>query len=249
MYSMAIGKVAAVQLIGKSHVRSGQPCQDFASGRRRGNVAAIALADGAGSRSHSEAGARTSVQAALRHLLGGFEELYALIQTDLHLAKGAILQRVRKALDADASKLGQPVDELASTLLFAGICKNRFVAGHIGDGAIVFENSDRELSILSHPANGEYANTTFFTTDRNAGDQLRLYSGTMNGGGFALMSDGAAEALYHRETGAPAPAIGQIMSWHRHLPRAKMEKVLTSNLDGPMRKSADDLSLALLSIE
>ncbi len=240
------GKVAAVQILGKSHLRSGQPCQDYATGRRRGSVAAVALADGAGSRAHSEVGARASVLATLRFVLGDFEGIYAAIRSDPKSVKGAISSKLRDVLAREASKLGQPIDQLASTLLFASVCAGRFVAGHLGDGAIVLDKREAPLSVLSHPDNGEYANSTFFTTDHGAAGRLRLYSGQMEAGGLALMSDGAAEALYHRETRLPAPAIRQLMDWHQRLERRKMEDVLAQNLRGAMCKSTDDLSLALI---
>jgi hypothetical protein len=247
MTEKVLGKIAAVQIRGKSHLRSGQPCQDYATGRRRGGVAVVGLADGAGSKTHSEFGARASVHAALRFVLSDFEGLYASSQLDPQAVREALMSKVREAVSLEAAKLGQPVNQLASTLLFAGICAGRYVAGHLGDGSIVLDKRDEPLAILSHPENGEYANTTFFTTDHDAVHRLRLYFGELDDGGIALMSDGTAEALYHRETRLPAPAVRQLLDWHQRLDRRKMEGVLVQNLGGVMCKSSDDLSLALIS--
>ena len=53
--------------------------------------------------------------------------------------------------------------DLASTLLFVAIKDNKFIMAHIGDGIIGYLKQD-ELKIATHPMNGEFINTTVFTT-------------------------------------------------------------------------------------
>ena len=67
--------------------------------------------------------------------------------------------------------------------------------------------------------------------------------------GFALMSDGCAESLYDKRSGAPAAAISKLVEWNGDLSRKKMVGVLNSNMQQAFsRKTADDCSLAVISI-
>ena len=223
------------------------PCQDYASGRRRYGVAAIALADGAGSRTHSALGASTAVRISLRLLTSAFDNFANMIERDEREARRCIFSEIARALSSVARRSGVDAPSLASTLLFAAFKEDRFLAGHLGDGAIAMVDAEDMATVLSSPENGEYTNTTYFLTDHAAEDRLRLYSGTLRRGGFVLMSDGAAEVLYHRSTRSMAPAVSQLVSWNRRFRRPKVEGALRENLAGPLARSSDDLSVAVLS--
>lgn len=245
--TMGLANVAAAFATGRSHHRSGAPCQDFADGRRRRSVAAIALADGAGSRANSALGAKVAVTAALRLLTSSFDALSYKLSYDPDEARKLVMKTVRASLDSAAKRFECEFDSLACTLLFVAAKQTQYVAGHIGDGAIAMVDLANGPTVLSHPDNGEYANTTYFVTDRGAEDRLRLYMGSVVAGGFVLMSDGTAEVLYEKSKRTVAPGVSQLVDWNRRLRRPKVERILRRNLDGPLAKSSDDLSLALLS--
>ena len=61
------------------------------------------------------------------------------------------------------------------TLLFVSIKNNKYIAGHIGDGIIGIIDEKGDAIVLSEPENGEFANTTYFTTSENYKYHLRLY--------------------------------------------------------------------------
>lgn len=246
-------KVAGSAIVGRSHERSGIPCQDKIQ-KWRGldrNSAGIALADGAGSSSHSQLGAEYCVKAIVPYIDDNFDLFFnnlAYIGSEVvsFLVRG--LLKISKANEID-------VRALACTLLFINIKKkgNNFyyIAGHIGDGVIVFSN-EGNISVLSEPDRGEFANMTKFLTSNNSHESLRVYSGIINRpAGFLLMSDGAAETLYIRQTKQPNITFcQQILNWSFKYPQRTANKAIYNNLDsGIFREvSTDDCSICVLSI-
>jgi hypothetical protein len=214
-------------------------------------MACIALADGAGSRERSGIGAEAVVQASLVMLEANFDWIYGLCELGNGTAQQYIHQRLMAAIQVEATKLACEVSALASTLLFVAHKQGRFIAGHLGDGVIVHVDQKGHAQTLSHPENGEYANTTVFVTDNLAVDRLRLLHGELDAGasGYALMSDGSAESLYDKQSGKPATAVSKLIEWNATVSRKKIESILIGNLEGSFtKKSSDDCSLALLSI-
>lgn len=243
-------RVACGQIVGRSHAASHTPCQDYAACRRSTTMACIALADGAGSRQKSQIGAEAVVRSALQILESQFDEIYSICERDKVAAQRYIHQKLITVLQHKAVKHDCEVNELASTLLFAAHKQGRLIAGHIGDGVIAQVDSDGNAKTLSHPENGEYANTTAFVTDSLAEERLRLFHCQLDARvvGFALMSDGCAESLYDKQSGNPATAVSKLITWNAMLSRKGINTVLISNLEKSFsRKSSDDCSLALLS--
>lgn len=244
-------KVACSRIVGRSHEATQTPCQDFVSARSSASMASMALADGAGSRPRSEIGAEVVVQAILKILSRQFDLIDGMCASDPDAAKQYIHRHLINALNQKAIQHGCSVDALASTLLFVAHKGGRFIAGHIGDGVIAQVDMTGKPHTLSHPDNGEYANTTVFVTDASAISKFRLFCGAsdVNLAGFALMSDGCAESLYDKKTGNPATAIAKLLAWNTMLSRKKMTTILATHLEQMFsQKSSDDCSLAILSI-
>lgn len=213
-------------------------------------MAAIALADGAGSRAQSQFGAEAVVKASLRMLTGHFDTLYVMCAHDPAGARQFIHHRLMRSLRRQAKRIGCEVDELASTMLFAAHKGNKYLAGHLGDGVIARVGGDGVVSTLSHPENGEYSNITYFVTDAAAQARIRLYHGVEPDGvaGFALMSDGCAESLYEKRSGSPAAAVGRLLEWNRDKNRGEIASILAGNLEQVFtKKTTDDCALVLLS--
>lgn len=214
-------------------------------------MASIALADGAGSRPRSQIGAEAVVRAMLKMLCAQFDQIYSMCAAGSDDARQHIHRRLIETLNREATRHHCDIDALASTLLFVAHKGDRFLAGHIGDGVIAQVDVAGTPHTLSHPDNGEYANTTVFVTDTLAVDKFRLFHGNSDAklAGFVLMSDGCAESLYDKKTGMPAAAITKLLAWNEEHSRKKMEAILAINLEQAFsRKSTDDCSLALLSI-
>lgn len=214
-------------------------------------MACVALADGAGSRPRSEIGAEAVVRTTLRMLSSQFDVIYEMCVDAEESARHHIHGRLLESLRHAASRHDCDVRALASTLLFVAHKGNRFLAGHIGDGLIARIDEAGTPHTLSPPDNGEFANTTVFVTDPTAVERFRLFHGgpEQSTAGYVVMSDGCAESLYDKRTGKPALAISKLLSWNQELSRKKMDGILAANLEQTFsKKSADDCSLALLSI-
>lgn len=244
-------RTSCAQFTGRSHTNTGTPCQDYVAARAQNDLACVVLADGAGSKKHSEHGSRTVVKGVTRLLLERFEELWMTSEADPSQISLELVQHCLQALERQAIQLRCELSELASTLLFVAHSKGRYLAGHLGDGCILHQQEDGQVMVLSHPENGEYANTTFFVTDNTASSRLRLYRGQCGqGSGFVLMSDGTAESLYRRSDKSPATAaVRHILTWSRTKEPAEMRKILSDNLEHAFAmKTTDDCSIGVLSV-
>lgn len=240
-------KAAAAKVVGRSHVLSGTPCQDAVKTRNLRNKACIALADGAGSKRHSKTGANALVRLASHQCLDSIDRFYTGILESNQTLATEIVGSFKLVLEGKAKKGRRPVSDYACTLLFFACDGNRYIAGHIGDGAIV-ARFGQHLVTLSEPQNGEYANTTFFITDSDASQRLRLYAGEYDDAlGVLLMSDGTAESLYNKSTGQAGSGVSRLLDVFLDLSAVKMRQVLQANLDQVLsQKSVDDCSIAAL---
>lgn len=242
-------KVACGRVVGRSHIAASTPCQDFVATRNILGIGCVALADGAGSRANSEIGAEEAVKATLRVLRRDFDELYMLASTNYSAVASRVLAECHHILRKKARTLNVEISSFACTLMFVAHKDGRYLAGHLGDGIIAMETDEGTVKVLSHPDNGEYANTTVFITEPDAASRFRIYTGVQSTPAFAVMSDGTAESLYMRSSGQPAQALQKLLQWNRELSKKKMEGILAANLEQVFsKKTTDDCSIGLLSI-
>ena len=235
-------KVSQAVCTGRRHRLEDTPCQDRVAVRRTEELVCCTLADGAGSRSHSELGAECVTRAAAELLTGEFEALWAMEQPPL---AEAVISRCVQALNS----LEPPIYELACTLLFC-VCHRdgRFLAGHLGDGVMIHE-AEGELSVFSPPENGAFQNETYFITGADAVGHLRLRRGRwMCEGALLMMSDGTADSLYRYADGTPASACRTLAGWLREGEEEVVSQALQDNLERTFAgRTSDDMSLILLS--
>lgn len=223
-----IWKVINAEITGTSHKKSGTKCQDVTKKLVTDNCCTIVLADGAGSAALSEIGAELTCESVVKIFHQNFD---ALFDMDCSLAKTKIIHSIRTRLGIKAKRLNRKKDELASTLLFVSIKDSKYIVGHIGDGVIGTINEKGDVFALSEPENGEFANTTYFTTSKNYKSHLRLYKGKVdNYNSFFLMSDGAADCLFHKKQKAFAPAIRAFSSWMETYDEESVNKALLENM-------------------
>jgi serine/threonine protein phosphatase PrpC len=140
------------------------------------------------------------------------------------------------------------VEGSTSTLLCVVIKGDRFLATHIGDGAIVALEGDN-LIVVSELQNGEFINITTFVTSATAQPTMRLTKGDIGKiGGFALMSDGAAESLYQRHTKKIAPVVKTLMHKNALLSKDYLNPLLQESLEQKIsQRTQDDCSIAIIS--
>lgn len=241
-------KATSGTIIGTSHLKTGTPCQDAVARKIKSTSACIALADGAGSRPLSHIGSAILTDRMADFGLKNFEALHRLINLQSPKALDMVVDPLIFALTATARRKKLKVDAFASTLMFFVVQDNRYVAGHIGDGAIFIQDTTG-VRVLSQPDNGEYSNVTYFITDKKAKTKLRLYSGIIEHHfGVMLMSDGTAESLFDKRFKKPAEAAKRLFQWSNNLPIRKMSKVLSANLEKSFRtRTTDDCSIVVMT--
>lgn len=171
---MIPAKAIAVSVAGAGHRRRGVGCQDAAVVRNLADHVVIAVADGAGSATHSETGARIAVEAAANFLardagifLAGDRAL------EQRLGKAALL--AKQAVEEEARRLTIEPRELASTLILCMASENHIGVLHIGDGAVVAKTIAGELVCISKPTKGEHFNETDFLVGKDT-EQIGCFS-------------------------------------------------------------------------
>jgi hypothetical protein len=181
--------VIGASTIGTSHEQLGTPCQDAHEVLRvksgDDDLLLIAIADGAGSASHSQIGSAEAV----RHLIALVAETCpALKEVTKEVMRGwmeAVLNHLKKVCEREGVSIGQ----LACTLLMGIVSKNEAVFGQIGDGAWVVEKEAAWIA-ATWPQNGEYVNVTTFLTTDGALDTLQFERVQGNISAVAGFTDG-----------------------------------------------------------
>ena len=109
-------KVAGAAVIGRSHERSGKPCQDkyFVWKSKGKKAAGIALSDGAGSSDHSQIGAEYAVNAVIPYVHKRFEEFYSKPNESREIIAEHLVNGLKEVSESN----GLPFSDMACTLLF-----------------------------------------------------------------------------------------------------------------------------------
>lgn len=231
---------------GRSHVKEDIPCQDKTYSLTVGDVTTIALADGAGSARLSHYGAECSVKTIAEELCNKFDSYWD--ENDASVAKFRFYQEILSSLRKKAEELSCELKDLASTLLAVSVKGNRFLIFHIGDGVIGYKDNNI-LKVASAPNNGEFCNTTIFTTSPQAESQTKLIKATSNTiDGFILMSDGPEACLYDHKNRALAKGLVAMLEDSAKEP----EDTVKANIDETMQETIvnrtyDDCSIVLMA--
>jgi hypothetical protein len=149
------------------------------------DVLLAAVADGAGSASHSQIGSGEAVQHLLKVVSQSGVKAADISQQQVCGWYQEVLEHLRTVADRESL----PIGELACTLLLAAVWRNGAVLGQIGDGAWVLEK-DGALVAGTWPETGEYANVTVFLTTQGALDHLQFQRFEGKIGGVAGFTDG-----------------------------------------------------------
>jgi len=246
-------RAVAGAVVGRKHLRAGVPCQDAAIAESSPRPFLI-VADGRGSAEYAHIGARESCS-AIAEVVQSADAFFRLILDGDDADRAEILwsaavetifeaARVRQQTVAENQKI--PQRDLEHTLLVLLLGSKRLGFVHVGDGAIVVEDS-LGLRTLSAPERGEYANVTCFVGEQTRPEQIRSDL-VPNVGlvGVAAMTDGAAERLIHCRTHEPAPGVSQLFQLVREgrFNERDLFLFLTENFWEPHVQ--DDRALALL---
>ena len=244
---MSKWKIASSYIIGQGHIQKDIPCQDrtfkLVNKSSKGNFYGLSLADGAGSCKHSDIGAEHITKKILHFLNSKF--LYISKKKN---PSNYILRFIEKELKSLSHKRNIIFKDLSSTLLFIAIKDNKFIIGHIGDGVIGVLDKNSNLKTLSKPMNGEFSNSTFFTTSTYYKHRLRIIKGSLKESiGFILMSDGTEESLYDKQKESLIDSNKIIINWLNKNSETKVEEGLYHNLEQVISKqTSDDCSIGIM---
>lgn len=184
----------AASATGRSHLDRGQPCQDAQASACVGAALVAAVCDGAGSATHSDIGAqhvsRSVVDAlAASALLRATAPLALPVEVLRPLVETAI-EDARGQLALKAAGQGVRLADHACTLVGVLADARGGWFFHVGDGVAACAFNGDAADAVSLPANGEYANETWFVTGSNWREQLRLTRFEGDVQAIVLMSDG-----------------------------------------------------------
>ena len=238
-------KSASSSVIGASHEDDLLPLQDYSLSYKFDNgLMLVAIADGAGSCKHSDIGAKNIVNFICGEMHLFFDEYY---ETDDAVEK--LTHRIEVALDVVGDMYDVDVEDLSSTLLFVAVKDDKFISGHIGDGAIICIDCNDELKIFSKPENDEdYDHLTWFTTSNYRKDRLRVKSGNMDEyNGFFLASDGVSDSIYNPKSDKLMPVVAKFIKILDHVSEDEAKVKIEEQLKGVFKQNSDDdLSIAVL---
>lgn len=187
--------VLHASVAGTSHQRRGQPCQDAVFAGEERDILVAACADGAGSVSRAEEGAKLACRSAVVAALSDIREGFPL---HLDRLRGWVNEaRVRLSHEACVNNI--PSRDYACTLLVAVLWGQGGLFAQVGDGAIVVRHNDGYHPIF-WPRSGEYANQTSFLTDAEFEGALHLDQVDGPIDRLALFSDGLQRLALHEAT-------------------------------------------------
>jgi len=256
-YSMNIEelKAAAASVTGRSHRRQNGLCEDAYAidslKTRSGKIfrEAVVVCDGAGSCRFGRLGARIASHVAARWLLEHFHVIQCRDISSEKIAR-CLIAVIQRCIRKFAISMGFPdvLKPFSCTLLAAVMnWDGRWVTVHIGDGGIVGLGEDGPF-IISGPAKGEYANVTFFVTEKNAFQKMKVERNNRPVRAFALFTDGLENSLIRASESRIAPAMSQILTWLDDSNPAEVTDALHTALEEVfLQQTTDDCTLAILA--
>jgi len=245
--------VSATSVCGSSHEKLGTPCQDASCWiTHENNILLAAVADGAGSASHSEIGAQIAVQTAVE-TLHAEPNLENRLCSDPNTFKTVLTHTLKTALKAikkEAITRDIKPRELASTLIAIIATPHLIATAQIGDGAAVIQTQSGELIALTTPDSGEYINQTTFLISPNAikTAQINLWQGSPTH--IALFSDGLQMLALQMPYGKPHTPFFSPLFQFISKAGSTAQTQLTSFLQSPRvrERTDDDLTLLLAAL-
>ncbi|WP_138485386.1 PP2C family serine/threonine-protein phosphatase [Dyadobacter bucti] len=203
--------VVGESAIGKSHLRSGKPCQDRNFFHSLGKNWGIAIVcDGAGSAEHSDIGAEFICHTEMPNLLLELIKNESWIEnnklpdiSDWHSKATAIFEEAFTSLSDLANKKNVDITSLACTCIAVIYSPIGILIAHIGDGRAAFCNENGEWNSIMIPHKGEESNQTIFISSKtwHQNSDFRMSGVTVpecrviteKPTAFVLMSDGCEQ--------------------------------------------------------
>lgn len=160
-------RVIGASVIGTSHLRMGRGCDDAHAYRLcDNNILLLAVADGAGSASHSAKGAATAAQVVLDSAEQSLTHQGEPVQQEQWQdILSTVISAAHDALEKLAEEEQLSSRDFATTLLVTIVTQQWIAAAQIGDGAIVKQSADGAVVSLTSADRRMHINETSFVTD------------------------------------------------------------------------------------
>lgn len=151
-----------LSLQGVDHVRDNIPCQDANETRivKNGWIVS-AVADGLGSCSHSDIGAKIAVKKSIDFIEEGVKELKNWNEIILKAIVVMSFKESLKQIYRQASLDKLSIKDYQTTLSLVIYDGKNIVYGHTGDGGIIVLPKQGDHFLLAKPQKGEEANATY----------------------------------------------------------------------------------------
>lgn len=243
-----------VSVRGTGHIKTGQPCQDAHHWRMMpGPVLVAAVADGAGSATLGDVGARVAATAAVAEMccqLGLGPP--GRVGDDIGAQLVRALNAAREAVAVAAAERSVEERQMATTLILVTATPHLVAATQVGDGAAVVADANGAVSGLTVPQTGEYINETAFLITPGAAQNppVEVWQGTP--AHVAIFSDGLQMLCLKMPEGTPHPPFfGPLFDFvDRAADPGEAQKQLEQFLASPRisENTTDDLTLLLFSL-
>lgn len=230
-------KHISVSVVGTSHDLTGTPCQDSSVCRvftlGDGSEVLVAVAsDGAGSAKRAEEGSALACSLLIREmeaLFGAESDGDIADITNEFLASWLVSFQREVTIRAGHEELR--ARDFACTLIIGIIGDQSAVFAQIGDGAIVVPSPEEpdEYCYVFWPQKGEYANETYFATDREAHTRIQYDHVPRRIDEVAVFTDGIQNlALHYQTQSAHNPFFRPVFAWLRPASEHYAEKFTAS---------------------
>lgn len=238
--------VVGDSVTGTSHRARNTPCQDAFRYRTfgpQGEWLIVAVADGAGSSTHSEIGAAVACDELVRRA-----ELTPAGPTAARDWAVELFAAVRGELLAEAERRAVRPRELACTALLAVVGPEAATFAQLGDGAIVYGN-DTGYRTAFWPEPAEYANATDFLTDERFASAVQFTTAAGSFDQFAVFTDGLQRLALDFSVRGPHPPFFRplFQRLHAEPDPEPLHEPFRQFLDSPLVNSRtdDDKTLVL----
>jgi hypothetical protein len=203
-----IWRTVRASVVGTSHVERGVDCQDYSAfstldiGDNRAMV--VAVADGAGSASHSQYGAELVCTSFVAEVENKLRNGAGLADLDETFGKDWLHYIQQRIVDIATSKETSQ-REYASTFLGAILDDESAVFYQVGDGGILYSPIERDGEFFWGlvPKESEYANTTDFVTDKDAHDKIQCQFLSLPVSKLMIFTDGMQNLAIDYSQGTP----------------------------------------------
>ena len=237
-------KLGIVSVAGRNSKNEEKDNQDFALSGSSTLREIVIVCDGAGSTLYGALGSKWLSHIVLKDLssaqISSESEFREIILKSVNYFREVIKRLIK------LYKLEVKIGEFATTLILVSNESSQcsYVA-HIGDGACLFISETFKDTVFSSlPENGEYANQTYFITDKNYETRLRTFVVNKTYSACLIMSDGITPMALKKNQpfwSFVSPILHFMKSKDNTTIAQALSGVLTS--ESSMKVSSDDKSI------